>query len=74
LIDGLCKIGETKIVIQLSRIIESRSTKPNAIMYTSILDSLFKYDIYSEMILKRISPSLVLLILMYRMYIIIEIE
>jgi len=65
----------------LSRIIEGRSTKPNAVMYTSILDSLFKdklanetYDLYYEMIFKRISSSLVLLILMYRMYIIIETE
>jgi len=38
LIDGLCKTGETKIVVQLLGIIEGSST---VIMYNSILDSLF---------------------------------
>ena len=48
------------------RIIEDRSIKPNVVMFTSILDVLFKYKLaneayylYFKMVYKRISPSLV---------------
>ncbi|BAT97733.1 hypothetical protein VIGAN_09126400 [Vigna angularis var. angularis] len=60
LINGLSKIGETEAGIKLLRTIQGRST----VMYNIIIDSLLKekhskeaYDLYSEMVIKEISPD-----------------
>ena len=62
----MCDIGETKAAIQLLRIIEVRSIKPDVVMYTTIIHHLFidglaneAFDLYSEMVAKGISPTIV---------------
>jgi len=64
--NGLCKIGETKVAIQLLRIIEAQSIEPDVVMYNTIIHSLIKHklpsqacDMYSEMVVKGISPDII---------------
>uniref|UniRef100_K7LEK5 Pentacotripeptide-repeat region of PRORP domain-containing protein n=1 Tax=Glycine max TaxID=3847 RepID=K7LEK5_SOYBN len=59
LINGVCKIGDTRAAIQLLRKIYGRLTKPNELMFNDIIDAMCKdqlvneaYGLFSEMAVK----------------------
>ena len=59
MINGVCKIGDTRAAIQLLRKIYGRLTKPNELMFNDIIDAMCKdqlvneaYGLFSEMAVK----------------------
>ncbi|AES75522.2 pentatricopeptide (PPR) repeat protein [Medicago truncatula] len=66
LINGLCKMGQTRAALQVLRQIEGKLVNTNVVMYSTVIDGLCKdklvidaYGLYSEMIVKRIPPTVV---------------
>jgi len=66
LINGVCKIGETRAAIQLLRKIDGTLTEPDVVMYNTIIDCLCKHklvpeacDLFSEMSVKGVSADVV---------------
>ena len=64
-IDGLCKVGNTRAAIEFLRIMERGKCKPDTIVYSTIIDSLCNdrmvdeaLALFSEMIDKGIPPFL----------------
>ena len=45
MINGVCKIGETRAAIELLRMIDGGLTEPDVVMYNTIIDGLRKHKL-----------------------------
>jgi len=57
LINGLCKVGETRAALELLRLVDGKLVQPDVVMYTMIIDGMCKdklvndaFDLYSDML------------------------